>query len=153
MIGCDMPLYLGFITVHDGARNQIAGAIAETQASLRKRDDIVIRRGGLTPNTGPDRSVVDVMGDLGYDLSTQSPTRITQEELGTLDIAVLPGDTLSISDMPPGLIVHDWDGIARASGAEAEIRMLCLDIEQRVVELFRSLPSQAHRAGLRGYSR
>lgn len=153
MIGCGIPLYLGFVSVHDGARNQISGAIAETQASLRKRDDIVIRRGGLTPDSDIDRSVVDVMHDLGYDLSAQSPTRITQEELGTLDIAVLPGDTLSISDMPPGLIVHDWGGIAQASGDEADIRAMCLAIEQQVVELFRSIPSQAHRAGLRGHGR
>lgn len=138
-------LRLGFVCVENAGRSQIAAALAETQIQVRNRADIEVVSGGTDPAEAIHPTVVEVMGEKGYDLSDRSPTQITRDELEACDFVVLMGCTLSIEDIPPGVIVRDWGFVDPVDADLESVRAISTEIEQQVIELFDDLPTQAER--------
>ncbi|SIS00750.1 arsenate-mycothiol transferase ArsC [Natronorubrum thiooxidans] len=136
---------VGFVCVENAGRSQIAEAVAETQLQIRERDDIEIHSGGTDPADKLHPVVVDVMTEKGYDLSDQSPQKITRDELARFDIVALMGCALSVEDLPTGVVVRDWGFINPARGTHEEVRAISTEIEQRVIELLDDLPTTEQR--------
>lgn len=139
------PLRLAFVCVENAGRSQIAAAIAETQVRIQDRTDIEILSGGTDPAEEIYPAVVDVMQEKGYDLSTRTPTRITRETLKECDVVALMGCSLSVGDLPVGVVVRDWGFIDPADADTESVWAISTEIEQRVIELIADLPTEAER--------
>ena len=139
------PLRLAFVCVENAGRSQIAAAIAETQVRIQDRTDLKILSGGTDPAEEIYPTVVDVMGEKGYDLSTQTPTRISRETLKECDVVALMGCSLSVDDLPVGVVVRDWGFIDPVDADAESVRVISTEIEQRVIELIADLPTEAER--------
>jgi protein-tyrosine-phosphatase len=139
------PLRLGFVCVENAGRSQIAAVLAETQIQVWKRDDIEVVSGGTDPAEAIHPTVVEVMGEKGYDLSDRSPTQITRDALEACDFVVLMGCTLSVEDIPPRVVVRDWGFVDPVDADLESVRAISTEIEQQVIELFDDLPTQAER--------
>ena len=139
------PLRLGFVCVENAGRSQIAAALAETQVQVQKRSDIGIVSGGTDPAAAIHPTVREVMAEKGYDLSDRSPTKITRDALEAYDFVVLMGCTLSIEDIPPGVVVRDGGFVDSVDTDQESVWAISTEIEQQVVELFDDLPTQAER--------
>jgi arsenate reductase len=138
-------LRLGFVCVENAGRSQIAAALAETQLQVQKRSDIEVVSGGTDPADAIHPTVIEVMAEKGYDLSDQSPTKITRDALEACDFVVLMGCALSIEDIPPGVVVRDWGFVDPVDADRESVWAISTEIEQQVIELFDDLPTQAER--------
>ncbi|WP_338738152.1 low molecular weight phosphatase family protein [Haloplanus salilacus] len=139
------PLRLAFVCVENAGRSQIATAVAETQLRIQDRTDVEIRSGGTDPAGEIYPTVVDVMREKGYDLSTRTPTRISRETLGECDVVALMGCSLLVDDLPAGVVVRDWGFIDPADADVESVWAISTEIEQRVIELLADLPTEAER--------
>ncbi|MBZ6496991.1 low molecular weight phosphatase family protein [Natrinema longum] len=139
------PLRLAFVCVENAGRSQIAAAIAETQVRVQDRTDIEILSGGMDPAEEIYPAVIDVMQEKGYDLSTRTPTQISRETLEECDVVALMGCSLSVDDLPVGVVVHDWGFIDPADADVESVWAISTEIEQRVIELIADLPTEAER--------
>ncbi|QLH81970.1 low molecular weight phosphatase family protein [Halosimplex pelagicum] len=139
------PLRLGFACVENAGRSQIAAALAETQVQVQNRSDVEIVSGGTGPAAAIHPTVIEVMSEKGYDLSDQSPEKITRDALEACDFVVLMGCALSIEDIPPGVVVRDWGFVDPVDADRESVWAISTEIEQQVIELFDELPTQAER--------
>ena len=139
------PLRLAFVCVENAGRSQIAAAIAETQVRIQDRTDIEILSGGTDPAEEIYPAVIDVMQEKGYDLSTRTPTQISWETLKECDVIALMGCSLSVDDLPVGVVVRDWGFIDPADADAESVLAISTEIEQRVIELIADLPTEAER--------
>jgi len=139
------PLRLAFVCVENAGRSQIAAAIAETQIRIQDRTDIEILSGGTDPAEEIYPAVIDVMQEKGYDLSARTPTQISRETLKGCDVVVLMGCSLSVDDLPVGVVVRDWGFIDPAEADAESVWAISTEIEQRVIELIDDLPTEAER--------
>lgn len=139
------PLHLAFICEANAGRSQIAAAVAETQLQLQNRANIEILSGGTNPADEIYPVVVEVMREKGYDLSRRTPTQISRETVKQCDVVVLMGCSLSVEELPVGVIVRDWGFIDPADADRASVMALSTEIEQQVIELLDDLPSDADR--------
>ena len=139
------PLRVGFVCIENAGRSQIAAAVAETQLQARGRTDVEIISGGTDPVDEIYPAVVNVMGEKGYDLSTQEPQKITPEALAPCDVVALMGCSLSVADLPTGVVVRDWGFIDPATSNPEEVWALSTEIEHQVIELLDDLPSREER--------
>ncbi|UPV77034.1 low molecular weight phosphatase family protein (plasmid) [Halorussus limi] len=138
-------LRLAFVCVENAGRSQIAAAIAETQVQIQDRTDIEILSGGTDPAEEIYPAVIDVMREKGYDLSTRTPTQISRETLKGCDVVALMGCSLSVDDLPVGVVVRDWGFIDPADADVESVWAISTEIEQRVIELIADLPTEAER--------
>lgn len=139
------PLRIAFVCVENAGRSQIAAAVAETQLEVRGRTDVEIISGGTDPAEEIHSTVVEVMAEKGYDLSARSPSQITFQEMAQCDIVALMGCSLSIDDIPTGVVVRDWGFIDPATSDRTSVQALSTEIEQQVIELLADLPSREQR--------
>lgn len=139
------PIRVGFVCVENASRSQIAAAVAETQCQILDRSDIEVISGGTDPANDIYPAVIEVMAEKGYDLSDQSPRKITHAELQTCDVVALMGCALSIEDLPTGVVVRNWDFIDPPRDDIETVWAMSTEIEQRVIELIADLPTSAER--------
>jgi protein-tyrosine-phosphatase len=85
------------------------------------------------------------MQEKGYDLSTRTPTQISRETLKECDVVALMGCSLSVDDLPVGVVVRDWGFIDPADTDAESVWAISTEIEQRVIELIADLPTEADR--------
>ena len=135
------PLRIAFVCVENAGRSQIAAAVAKTQLRARGRTDVEVISGGTDPADEIFPTVVDVMAEKGYDLSSQTPQRVTTEELAHCDVVALMGCSISIDDLPLGVVTRDWGFIEPATSDPETVSALSTEIEQQVIELIDDLPS------------
>jgi protein-tyrosine-phosphatase len=134
------PLRVAFVCEENAGRSQIAAAVAEVQVRVQSRSEIEIVSGGTNPAEAIHPPVERVMEEKGYDLSARSPTRITDTTLETCDVVVLMGCSLSVEDLPVGVVVRDWGFIDPADSDVETVWAISTEIEQRVIELIDDLP-------------
>jgi arsenate reductase len=142
------PIRVGFVCVENAGRSQIAAAVAETQLHVQSRTDVDVISGGTNPAEEIYSVVADVMAEKGYDLSNQSPQKITRETLRECDIVALMGCSLSAPDLPTGVVIRDWGFIDPADGDPETVWAISTEVEQRVIELIDDLPTQSEREDL-----
>ena len=123
-----------FVCVHNAGRSQMAAALLEQHAGER----VEVRSAGSAPAERVNPAVVDVMAELGVDVSTKRPRRLTDEDVRPADVVITMGcgDACPVL---PGKRYLDWDVADPAGKTVDEIRPIRDDIDRRVRELVADL--------------
>lgn len=132
---------IAFVCVQNAGRSQMATAFAERERAQRGLDDRVeIVTGGTNPADHVHDGVIEVMDELGVDLTDRSPREITPEELRSCDyVATMGCSTLDVGDVGKDVDVREW-ALDDPEGKEHDrVRATRNDIERRVGELFDEL--------------
>ncbi len=124
-----MPTVL-FVCLHNAGRSQMSAALFERAAGGRHR----ALSAGTTPGDRVHPEVVEVMGELGIDLSGRTPRRLTRELAEQADVVVTMGCG---DECPyiPGKRYLDWDLPDPKGRPLDEVRATRDDIAERVKAL------------------
>ncbi len=139
------PFRLAFVCVQNAGRSQMSGGFAERERQRRGLEDIVeIVSGGTHPADAVHPEVVEVMREVGIDLSDRAPRGVSTAELESCDVVVTMGcSTLELDaadvhvrdwalDDPHG---HDLDRVREIRDqVEANVLALFDEIETRRAE-------------------
>jgi arsenate reductase (thioredoxin) len=124
-----------FVGLGDTGRGQIAAALL----TLRSDGSIVAHSAGSTAQAAIDAGVVEVMAELGVDLTEAYAKPLSREVLEAADVVVTMGRSVGTVDIPEGTRHLDWR-VGDPSGAPVdEIRRVRDDIERRVEALVEDL--------------
>jgi arsenate reductase len=119
-----------FVCLHNAGRSQMSAALFERAAAGRHQ----ALSAGTTPADHVHPEVVEVMRELGIDLSGRRPQLLTRELAEQADIVVTMGCGDSCPYIP-GKRYIDWD-LTDPSGLPInEVRAIREDIQRRVGEL------------------
>jgi arsenate reductase (thioredoxin) len=123
-----------FVCLHNAGRSQMSRALFERAASGRHSSSSA----GTTPADHVHPEVVEVMQELGIDVSDARPQLLTEELAARVDVIV----TMGCGDQCPyfpGKRYLDW-GLPDPKGRPTdEVRAIRDDIEQRVEQLVHEL--------------
>jgi arsenate reductase len=124
-----------FIGLGDTGRGQIAAALL----TLRSEGGIVAHSAGSTAQSAIDPGVVEVMAELGVDLTEAYAKPLSREVLEAADVVVTMGRSVGAVELPEGTRHLDWR-VGDPSGAPLdEIRRVRDDIGRRVEALVAEL--------------
>jgi arsenate reductase (thioredoxin) len=124
-----------FIGLADTGRGQIAAALV----TIRSDGRVVAHSAGSSATAGVDPAVVEVMAELGVDLSEAYAKPLTDEVLEAADVAVTMGRSVGFIEIPEGTRQLDWR-VGDPTGAPVdEVRRVRDDIDRRVRELLAEL--------------
>ncbi len=123
-----------FVCLHNAGRSQISAALFDHHAKGRHR----ALSAGTTPAKRVHPEVVEVMRELGIDLSDSTPKLLTRELAERADVAVTMGcgDACPVI---PGTRHVDWQLPDPKGRPLEEVRALRDDIQQRVRALLDEL--------------
>jgi arsenate reductase len=119
-----------FVCLHNAGRSQMSEALFERAAGGVHE----ARSAGTEPAARVHPEVVEVMSELGIDLSGRVPRRLSTEDSLWADVVV----TMGCGDKcpyVPGVRYHDWDLDDPKGRPLAEVRSTRDEIERRVTEL------------------
>jgi arsenate reductase len=131
-----------FVCLHNAGRSQMSAALFEREAGGRHEADSA----GTTPAERVHPEVVEVMGELGIDVSGRVPRRLTDEAARRADVVVTMGCG---DECPyiPGKRYLDWE-LEDPKGQPIEaVRRTRDEIAARVRDLVAELDGAAARAG------
>jgi arsenate reductase len=131
-----------FVCLHNAGRSQMSAALFEQEAGGRHEADSA----GTTPADRVHPEVVEVMGELGIDVSGRVPRRLTEEAARRADVVVTMGCG---DECPyiPGKRYLDWE-LEDPKGQPIEaVRRTRDEIAARVRDLVAELDGAAARAG------
>jgi arsenate reductase len=127
-----------FVCLHNAGRSQMSEALFRRAAEGRHQ----ARSAGTTPADRVHPEVVEVMGEMGIDLSEGRPRRFSREDAEWADVVV----TMGCGDKCPyipGRRYLDWD-LPDPKGQRVEaVRATRDEIERRVEALVEELDSGA----------
>ncbi len=123
-----------FVCLHNAGRSQMSEALFARDAAGRHQ----ARSAGTAPGDRLHPEVVEAMHEIGIDLSTRLPRKLTDEDAKWADIVVTMGCG---DECPyiPGKRYLDWDLADPKGRPLAEVRATRAEIERRVVELLGEL--------------
>jgi protein-tyrosine-phosphatase len=134
------PTRIAFVCVQNAGRSQMSTAFAERE---RRRLDVEILTGGTHPAEAVHDEVIEVMAEVGIDLSDRTPREITDEELRACDyVATMGCSTLDLGDVA-GVDVRDWALDDPDGAAPERVREIRDEIARRVAALFDELEREA----------
>ena len=119
-----------FVCLHNAGRSQMSRALFEREAEGRHEADSA----GTTPGDRVHREVVEVMREIGIDLSDRKPQKLNREAAERADVVVTMGCG---DECPyiPGKRYIDWD-LPDPKGRPVEkVRKTRDDIARRVRQL------------------
>ena len=123
-----------FVCVHNAGRSQMAAALTAALSEGR----VQVRSAGSEPADAINPTVVEVMSEMGLDISREYPKRITNEAVEAADVVV----TMGCGDacpFHPGKRYEDW-GLPDPSGRPlGEVRDIRDQIRDRVADLLLDL--------------
>ena len=92
-----------FVCVHNAGRSQMAAALLAHHAG----DRVVVKSAGSAPAESINSAVVEVMAELGLDVSKEIPTKLRDDHVADSDVVITMGcgDTCPIF---PGKRYEDW---------------------------------------------
>ena len=123
-----------FVCVHNAGRSQMAAGLV----TLRSAGRIGVRSAGSAPAGEIDPAVLAVMGELGVDLSAESPKPLTDDAVRTADVVVTMGcgDACPVL---PGKRYEDWT-LDDPAGQDVEaVRGIRDEIDARIRTLIDEL--------------
>lgn len=123
-----------FVCVHNAGRSQMAAALLDHYAAGK----VVVRSAGSAPADTINPAVVEVMAELGIDLSKQFPKPLTTEAVQASDVVI----TMGCGDACPffpGKRYLDWAVDDPAGQDTATVRRIRDDIDARVQTLIADL--------------
>ena len=129
----DVPEVL-FVCVHNAGRSQMAAALLDHHA----RGRVQVRSAGSEPADRVNPAVVEVMAELGLDVSRELPRKLATEDVATSDVVVTMGcgDACPIL---PGKRYEDWTLTDPAGKGPDEVRRIRDEIDRRVRKLLADL--------------
>jgi arsenate reductase (thioredoxin) len=129
----DIPEVL-FVCVHNAGRSQMAAALLDRYAEGRVR----VRSAGSTPADELNPAVIAAMDEVGIDLSTERPKRLSTEAVEDADVVVTMGcgDACPVF---PGKRYVDWELPDPSGLPVAEVRPIRDRIDTLVRELLGTL--------------
>lgn len=122
----DVPDVL-FVCVHNAGRSQMAAALLDYRAAGR----VHVRSAGSAPTDSINSTVVEVMRELGLDLTKEFPKPLTDEVVQAADVVISMGcgDACAIY---PGKRYLDWE-LTDPHGQDLDtVRAIRDDIDARV---------------------
>ena len=127
-----------FVCLHNAGRSQMSAALFERAAEGRHR----ALSAGTTPGERVHPEVVDVMKELGIDLSGRVPRKLDRELAEQADVVVTMGCG---DECPyiPGKRYVDWDLEDPKGRPIEEVRLTRDDIAERVEALVAELDATA----------
>jgi arsenate reductase (thioredoxin) len=123
-----------FVCVHNAGRSQMAAAFLAHHA----RGRIDVFSAGTEPADHVNPAVVEVMDELGIDLSREIPSRLAPDDVRTADVVV----TMGCGDacpFYPGTRYQDWELDDPAGRPADEVRIIRDEIDRRVRDLVSEL--------------
>jgi arsenate reductase len=123
-----------FVCLHNAGRSQISRALFEQTAAPRH----LARSAGTRPAERVHPEVVEVMREVGLDLSARVPSRLTREQAEWADLVV----TMGCGDecpYVPGRRYLDWDLPDPSGRPPDEVRSTRDEIAARVRALLQAL--------------
>jgi protein-tyrosine-phosphatase len=127
-----------FVCLHNAGRSQMSAALFERAAGGRHGAESA----GTTPAKHVHPEVVEVMRELGVDLSAKTPQLLTTDLAERADVVVTMGCGDACPYIP-GKRYIDWSLPDPKGRPLADVRRLRDDIERRVVELAHELDETA----------
>ncbi|WP_424017234.1 low molecular weight phosphatase family protein [Halorientalis pallida] len=138
-----MTVRIAFVCVQNAGRSQMSTAFAEREREERGlEDDVAILTGGTHPADAVHEEVIEVMGEVGFDLSDREPREIDTAELNACDyVATMGCSTLELDADGPD--VRDW-ALDDPDGQDRDaVRAIRDEIEGRVSDLFDEIEREA----------
>jgi arsenate reductase (thioredoxin) len=127
-----------FIGLGDTGRGQMAAALL----TLRSEGRVVAHSAGSSATSGVDPAVVEVMDELGIDLSEAYAKPLAHEMIAAADRVVTMGRSVGAVEIPEGKVRDDWR-VGDPTGAPVdEVRRVRDDIDRRVQALLAELEGQ-----------
>jgi arsenate reductase len=126
-----------FVCLHNAGRSQMSQALFEQAAGGRHRSDSA----GTTPGDRVHPEVVEVMKEMGIDVSDRVPQGLTDELARWADVVV----TMGCGDecpFVPGTRSIDWDLPDPKGRAVQEVREIRDDIATKIDTLLTDLGEQ-----------
>ena len=141
----DTPTRIAFMCVQNAGRSQMATAFAEQEREKRGLEDRVeILTGGTLPADHVHEEVIEVMDEVGFDLSNRTPREITLDELQSCDyVATMGCSTLDVGEVDEAVDIRDWALEDPAGQDPDQVREIRNEIEQRVLSIFDELLEEA----------
>ena len=129
----DAPEVL-FVCVHNAGRSQMAAALLDHHAQGR----VHVRSAGSEPADQVNPAVVEVMSEIGIDVSREFPKKLATEDVAASDVVVTMGcgDACPIF---PGKRYEDWELTDPGGKGPGEVRAIRDDIDRRVQVLLAGL--------------
>ena len=129
----DVPEVL-FVCVHNAGRSQMAAALLDHHA----RGSVQVRSAGSEPADQVNPAVVEVMDEIGLDVSQRFPRKLATEDVAASDVVITMGcgDACPIF---PGKRYEDWELTDPAGKGPDEVRAIRDDIDRRVQALLNTL--------------
>jgi protein-tyrosine-phosphatase len=123
-----------FVCLHNAGRSQMSEALFARAAENRHQAESA----GTTPAERVHPEVVEAMRELGIDLASRTPQKLTSEAAERADVEVTMGCG---DECPyiPGKRYVDWDLEDPKGKPLAEVRRTRNDIASRVEQLVREL--------------
>ena len=123
-----------FVCVHNAGRSQMAAGLLALHAGDRVR----VRSAGSTPATEINAAAIQVMNELGVDMSQEFPKPLTDEFVSAADVVITMGcgDACPIY---PGKRYEDWAVEDPVGKTIDEVRAIRDDLDRRVKRLFAEL--------------
>jgi len=123
-----------FLCVHNAGRSQMAAGFAREIAG----DSVTVYSAGTQPGERLNPAVVEAMAEVGIDITTQSPTKLTEEMAMASDVIVTMGCG---DECPyyPGKRYDDWPLEDPAGQPLDVVRHIRDDIQHRVRALVAEL--------------
>ena len=130
------PVQVLFVCVHNAGRSQMAAALLADRGAGR----VVVRSAGSEPAASLNPAVVQAMAELGLDLSSEVPKRLSVDMATSADVVVTMGcgDACPVF---PGRRYVDWDLPDPAGKSLDAVRQIRDEIDRLVSGLLRELTS------------
>ncbi len=119
-----------FLCVHNAGRSQMAAALLSNRAG----DRVVVHSAGSAPGEVLNPAVVAAMAEVGIDISSEKPKKLTDEMARSADVIVTMGcgDACPVY---PGKRYVDWELPDPAGRPVDEVRQIRDEISVRVDRL------------------
>ncbi|KMS88759.1 arsenate reductase ArsC [Prauserella rugosa] len=129
----DLPEVL-FVCVHNAGRSQMAAALLDHHAAGR----VQVRSAGSAPADSINPAVVEVMDELGLDLTREFPKPLTTEAVRAADVVITMGcgDACPVF---PGKRYLDWQLDDPAGRSADDVRPIRDEIDRRIRALLAEL--------------
>ncbi|MFY9326368.1 MAG: arsenate reductase ArsC [Candidatus Nanopelagicales bacterium] len=125
-----------FVCVHNAGRSQMAAALLKELGG----DGVEVRSAGSNPATEVNPQAMAVLKEMDISIESQSPTRLTNEDVMMSDYVITMGcgDACPIY---PGKKYLDWNLADPAGKSIEEVRRIRDEIELKVRELLKEISS------------
>ncbi len=123
-----------FVCVHNAGRSQMAAGLLAHLAG----DRVTVRSAGSAPADEVNPAAIEVMAEVGVDMSQEFPKPLTDEFVRAADVAITMGcgDACPIY---PGKRYEDWEIEDPAGKSVEEVRRIRDDLAARVRKLIAAI--------------